>query len=590
MQSLFMRRLKGFFAARPKMMTDSVCGNCGAPGASFRADTPNGDTLNFCHDVCQVCHWFAQSDPTIASVGNIGVNVYRATPGSVPSGGTEDDDITTRRLNSFVEILGANIDERGLGTRTPLNGLQSAIKTGLPLAIEERTNALRDLLRKNSADLAALFATLIQIPLRDMNFPDERAIRNWKTRIDEVVNTTVDDPRRREIDEKYSQWLQILNISNSYETFRVSMTKRTSVVWKDLLKELVGAFVDLREMVGLNSLKDALIDRVLSWIESPRKFSRGYFNMLLLGRPGTGKTTVGKLIPRIYSALGMFSPSFGETKVISSEVLVAPFEGQTRGRVTRFFMSNVGRPVLWDEAYDIIPEIGNSTFGAQAVDTLVGLFSDFEGVTMWLMAGYADDIQNRLLRANPGLARRVRDRFYFENYTPAELYTIYERIHRSDFAIDARGTTTSQLRFVYTEDAEKTLKDSIEATEDAGLFYNSNAGGIRALYRQITETALVMKKIADSDEARGKLVDFSNFEDPRARGNGQPHPIQITESIVRRGFDKWVSSINENFFLRWEEEDQLDPQTFTKLSKRDFIDDGNELQYDPSSRFDKQSP
>jgi SpoVK/Ycf46/Vps4 family AAA+-type ATPase len=140
------------------------------------------------------------------------------------------------------------------------------------------------------------------------------------------------------------------------------------------------------------------------------------------GNPGTGKTTVARLVSGIYKALGLLSK--GQLIEVDRSELVAGFLGQTATKTAEVVASAVGGVLFIDEAYSLTAgELGADQYGREAVDTLVKEMEDRRDDLVVIVAGYPEPMED-FIAANPGLASRFRTTIGFEDYTDDELTDI----------------------------------------------------------------------------------------------------------------------------------------------------------------------
>jgi Cdc6-like AAA superfamily ATPase len=147
----------------------------------------------------------------------------------------------------------------------------------------------------------------------------------------------------------------------------------------------------------------------------------GSRHLVFTGNPGTGKTTVARLVAQIYRTLGVVEK--GHLVETDRSGLVAGFVGQTATKVRAVVDSALGGVLLIDEAYALVR--GNEgDFGREAIDTLVKMVEDHRDDLVVILAGYPDEMA-QLVAANPGLKSRFPTSIHFPDYTTDELVAIF---------------------------------------------------------------------------------------------------------------------------------------------------------------------
>ena len=149
-------------------------------------------------------------------------------------------------------------------------------------------------------------------------------------------------------------------------------------------------------------------------------------HVVFSGNPGTGKTTVARLLSEVMHTLGIVSK--GHLVETDRSGLVAGYVGQTAVKTRAVLESAVGGTLLIDEAYALVRASTND-FGQEAIDTLVKFMEDHREDLTVIAAGYPEEM-NALMASNPGLASRFTQRLRFPDYTDEELVHVFERLCR----------------------------------------------------------------------------------------------------------------------------------------------------------------
>jgi hypothetical protein len=148
-------------------------------------------------------------------------------------------------------------------------------------------------------------------------------------------------------------------------------------------------------------------------------------HLVFMGNPGTGKTTVARLLAKLYHAIGVLSK--GQLVEVDRSGLVAGFVGQTALKTNEVIQKALGGVLFIDEAYALANEDAPNDFGKEAIETLLKGMEDHRADLVVIVAGYTD-LMGRFLHANPGLESRFNKYFYFEDYDGGQLLEIFRSL------------------------------------------------------------------------------------------------------------------------------------------------------------------
>lgn len=237
--------------------------------------------------------------------------------------------------------------------------------------------------------------------------------------------------------------------------------------------ELDKLLKELDNLVGLAEVKEEV--RSLINLIKVRKLRQNHnlplmdmsYHMVFTGNPGTGKTTVARLIAGIYKELGVLSK--GNLIETDRSGLVAGYVGQTAIKVREVVDRALGGVLFIDEAYSLASSCSND-FGDEAIETLVKLMEDHRDDLVVIVAGYKDEMQ-KFLKSNTGLMSRFNKFITFSDYSDEELIEILDVMaSNGGFVIDAAALDKCR---------ELISSMSPKEREDFG-----NARGIRNLFER----------------------------------------------------------------------------------------------------------
>ena len=226
--------------------------------------------------------------------------------------------------------------------------------------------------------------------------------------------------------------------------------KKDSVIVNEPLEG--DPYEELDNLIGLNSVKKE-VRSLANFVKLQKqreaqglKTAKVSYHLVFYGSPGTGKTTVARIVGRIYKDLGVLKK--GHTVETDRAGLCGQYVGQTGPKTDSVIMKALDGVLFIDEAYALTPEGGSGNdYGQEAVSTILKRMEDYRDRLVVIVAGYKNEMK-RFIDSNPGLQSRFNRYIDFPDYSPEELvdiFKMYMKKNQYTLAEDAEGYLQEQF-------------------------------------------------------------------------------------------------------------------------------------------------
>ena len=268
------------------------------------------------------------------------------------------------------------------------------------------------------------------------------------------------------------------------------------------LKELLS---DLNKLIGLESVKSKVNDLIaFQTVQMLRKkhglhTQKSTMHLAFMGNPGTGKTTVARIVGRIYKQIGLLSK--GHFVEVSRTDLIAGYQGQTALKVKKVIEEAKGGVLFIDEAYSITENDHSDSYGRECLTELTKALEDYRDDLVVIVAGYTEPMTH-FFASNPGLKSRFNTFIEFPDYTAKELLEMFVKLcAENDYLL---GDNVSDCIYAYLVQ---------QITDKSENFANGRL--VRNLYDDVTMNhARRVVKISNPSRKDLSLITYSDFEKP----------------------------------------------------------------------------
>ncbi|ABI68297.1 AAA family ATPase [Syntrophomonas wolfei] len=259
------------------------------------------------------------------------------------------------------------------------------------------------------------------------------------------------------------------------------------------------SFLELERLIGLREVKRTLAEvAAFTLIQNRRselrlKSDPTALHMVFKGNPGTGKTTVARILGRVFNEIGILSK--GHLLEVERADLVGEYIGHTAQKTREILKRAMGGIVFIDEAYSLA-QGGERDFGKEAISTLVKAMEDYRDNLVVILAGYSQEI-DRFLKSNPGLRSRFPIHIDFCDYNAEELFQIALQIYQ-----EREYELTSRCRWKLKQQLNEFVKNRHSHSGNARYVRNLAEKSIRLqALRIVDKDAPVRRDLVTIEEA-----------------------------------------------------------------------------------------
>lgn len=239
-------------------------------------------------------------------------------------------------------------------------------------------------------------------------------------------------------------------LQNSDEEAREEMPAATVPEKAPSEQSLEELLAELDSLVGLDTVKKD-VRSLMNFLRIARaRKARGMkvptisYHLVFTGNPGTGKTTVARMVAQLYYHMGLLQQ--GQLIEADRSSLVAGYLGQTAIKTQKVIQKALGGVLFIDEAYSLAGE-NDDSYGREAIETILKAMEDHRDELVVIVAGY-DELMHKFINSNPGLASRFNKYFHFPDYIGEELLSIFRRFCATNgYAIEADTEETLRVYF-----------------------------------------------------------------------------------------------------------------------------------------------
>lgn len=272
-----------------------------------------------------------------------------------------------------------------------------------------------------------------------------------------------------------------------------------------VLWDIMPYLLELQSMIGMQSVKDSIFYQTIYYLQNmhSRNTDGDYLHTIITGKPGTGKTTVAKIIGKIYQNIGILSKN-SKFKIAHREDMVGEYLGSTANKTKKLLTSCLGGVLFVDEVYALGPgQKDKDSYSKEAIDTICAFLSENKNNFCFIAAGYKDEIEKCFFSVNEGLRRRFQWVHSIDDYQPKDLSLIFLKM------VSEMNWETK----IETKEITEIITKNIDLFKDAGGSMENLFSKIKMVHsKRVFGLAMDQKFIITINDITGAIEMMKNNE------------------------------------------------------------------------------